>query len=380
VLERLSIGGRAIRLAGEAGQVEYAAWGHTWRLDAFWELGRRVQLDAEMAAFTGVVHQLREPLWQWRLTMMQAAQAVLDGRFGAAGTLADQALEIGVRGGHDGAGFVHLIFRSHLGLLTGTGLDAVEAEVRRFLDSAPYLARAWHAHVLAGMGRIAEASALWDTIVPHLTAFPREAPEWIVAGAGNTELSVVLTDRVTGAALYDALLPHADRWITAGAHAPNHGPVSLYLGMLAALLERWEAAGTHLRAALAACKAMGSAPHEAATHLELARLLARNRPADPAADRHLDAALAIAGRLGMTPLRAKAEQLRSASRRERILSAREEQVAGLVAEGLSNRQIAHRLHLSERTAENHVTHILTKLGFDSRARIAAWYVARHKDD
>jgi non-specific serine/threonine protein kinase len=41
-----------------------------------------------------------------------------------------------------------------------------------------------------------------------------------------------------------------------------------------------------------------------------------------------------------------------------------------------NRQIAHRLHLSERTAENHVAHIMTKLGFDSRARIAAWYAAR----
>ncbi len=35
-----------------------------------------------------------------------------------------------------------------------------------------------------------------------------------------------------------------------------------------------------------------------------------------------------------------------------------------------------RLHLSERTVENHVTHILTKLGFDSRTRIAAWYATR----
>jgi hypothetical protein len=37
VLERLSIGERAIRLALETGRDEYAAWGHTWRLDAFWE-------------------------------------------------------------------------------------------------------------------------------------------------------------------------------------------------------------------------------------------------------------------------------------------------------------------------------------------------------
>ncbi|HEY1488515.1 MAG TPA: LuxR C-terminal-related transcriptional regulator, partial [Micromonosporaceae bacterium] len=44
--------------------------------------------------------------------------------------------------------------------------------------------------------------------------------------------------------------------------------------------------------------------------------------------------------------------------------------------GRSNRQIATRLGMSERTAENHVTHILTKLGFDSRARIASWWAGR----
>jgi DNA-binding NarL/FixJ family response regulator len=43
-----------------------------------------------------------------------------------------------------------------------------------------------------------------------------------------------------------------------------------------------------------------------------------------------------------------------------------------VAEGLTNKQIAERLVLSERTAQNHVQHILTKLGFTTRSQIAAW--------
>jgi DNA-binding NarL/FixJ family response regulator len=47
-------------------------------------------------------------------------------------------------------------------------------------------------------------------------------------------------------------------------------------------------------------------------------------------------------------------------------------VAGLVAEGLTNRQIAQQLYISERTAQNHVQHILTKLGFSTRSQIAAW--------
>jgi len=380
VLERLSIGERAIRLAQQTSRDEYAAWGHSWRLDAFWELGRRVQLGSELATFTRVVEQLREPLWAWRLTMMQATLALFEGRFERATTLADRALEIGERGGYEGAGFFHLVLRSHLALQTGVGLDAVEALVRRFVEAGPFLGRAWHVRVLAGMGRLDEASALWDTIVPHLAAFPREAPEWIIAGAGNAELCVALGDRTTAVGLYDALLPYADHHIIAGAHTPCSGPASLYLGMLATLLERWEMAETHLRAALAACKAMGSPPYEAMIHLELARLLGRHRPQDRAAEAHLDSAIRIARRLGMAPLTAAAAALRDAKGLAGALSAREEQVAALVAEGLSNRQIAHRLHLSERTAENHVTHILTKLGFDSRARIAAWYAARRRTD
>lgn len=57
------------------------------------------------------------------------------------------------------------------------------------------------------------------------------------------------------------------------------------------------------------------------------------------------------------------------------LSPRERQVAGLVASGLGNGEIAGRLAISERTAEAHVEHIRNKLAFRSRSQIAAW-VAR----
>jgi len=58
------------------------------------------------------------------------------------------------------------------------------------------------------------------------------------------------------------------------------------------------------------------------------------------------------------------------------LTPRERQVARLVAEGLSNRQIAARLVISQRTAESHVENILAKLGFTSRTQIAAWAARR----
>ena len=68
---------------------------------------------------------------------------------------------------------------------------------------------------------------------------------------------------------------------------------------------------------------------------------------------------------------------RSATRQEfGGLTPRERQVAALVAQGKSNREIAEELVLSERTVENHVGNILSKLDFGSRAQIAAWAVEK----
>ena len=47
-------------------------------------------------------------------------------------------------------------------------------------------------------------------------------------------------------------------------------------------------------------------------------------------------------------------------------------MAELVAQGSTNRQIAVRLCLSKRPAQNHVQHILTKLGLSNRSQITAW--------
>ena len=58
------------------------------------------------------------------------------------------------------------------------------------------------------------------------------------------------------------------------------------------------------------------------------------------------------------------------------LTAREREVAALVAQGKTSREIADLLVVSERTAEGHVSNILGRLGFTSRAQIAAWVVER----
>jgi len=111
--------------------------------------------------------------------------------------------------------------------------------------------------------------------------------------------------------------------------------------------------------------------------------------------RHHEAAYATAGRLlGQAAFAAELAKGRALSPSRRIgaaleelakaglaagtqdrgirLTAREAEVATLVADGLSNKQIALRMVISPRTVETHVQHIMDKLGFTARSQIAAW--------
>jgi non-specific serine/threonine protein kinase len=56
-----------------------------------------------------------------------------------------------------------------------------------------------------------------------------------------------------------------------------------------------------------------------------------------------------------------------------VLTAREQEVARLIAKGKTNREIATALVIAEPTAERHVANILSKLGFHTRAQIAVWH-------
>jgi non-specific serine/threonine protein kinase len=78
--------------------------------------------------------------------------------------------------------------------------------------------------------------------------------------------------------------------------------------------------------------------------------------------------------LGSPPSQATGQEKPKKGTTANLLTAREREVAALVAQGRTNRQIAAKLVVTERTAETHVQNILNKLGFTSRARVAAWAV------
>jgi DNA-binding CsgD family transcriptional regulator len=78
----------------------------------------------------------------------------------------------------------------------------------------------------------------------------------------------------------------------------------------------------------------------------------------------------------MIPMTAPTSSRRMEKEKFSGLTAREREVAGLIARGMSNRGIAEALVVSERTVETHVTNILAKLDFNSRAAIAVWAVSK----
>jgi DNA-binding CsgD family transcriptional regulator len=138
------------------------------------------------------------------------------------------------------------------------------------------------------------------------------------------------------------------------------------------------AARAALEAAVAGWNARGRIWEATWARLDLAAALTRaNRSIE--AVPILDAVLTTARRLNSLPILRRAEELdRSARSRSgqqepwHPLSTREFEVARLVAQGMTNAEIAEQLFVAPKTVSAHIEHILAKLGVARRAEIAAW--------
>jgi DNA-binding CsgD family transcriptional regulator len=206
---------------------------------------------------------------------------------------------------------------------------------------------------------------------------------WLRGMTLTAESCAGLGDGERAALIYDALEPFAGWNHCGGYHDHAGGCVSYYLGLLATTLGHWDEAEQHFALSLERNEQWGYRPYVAYTRYGWADMLLR-RDADGDRERavHMLAeAKAIAREFGMERLRRLIADLerqsgQRASARPGGLTKRELEVLRLLVEGKSDREIAEDLYISRHTAMRHVSHILAKLGVESRTAAAA-HAVRH---
>lgn len=370
---RLAFGDRLL-VIGADGDDDARLWGHLWRFDALAQLGEVDGAEAEAGDIDAAAARLRSPLARWHALRCRGTIAAARGRFTDALACGRQAEALARRSGHAGSlapslGFLAVV-QAHLGDFDGIQDPALSVHAASIVTTSM---RAIQGRWRLAIGDRGEAERLYHTLPS-----PAAVPPFLLLTtlAAMAELAAEFGDKVVAAQVHELLAPYADLFVCGGAGAILiEGSVRCALGIAAAAIGRLDDAVRDLRTAVEVNERAGLPGCAAIAKLQLARALNRRRPAD----RDEAAALAtstaaVAGDLGMVPLRAAADRFLAvlAGRGDGGLSQREAQVAAYVAQGLTNRQIAAAEHISERTVETHVRHIFTKLGFATRAQLAAW--------
>jgi DNA-binding CsgD family transcriptional regulator len=351
-------------------------WGGLWRIEALVEGGQLADAADELPVLQVAVDRVGGPVSAWHLDRVSACIAQAQGRYADAATLGrrgfDRMRPVEPQPARGAYFALQCALAGHVGMS-----DEASEFVRRPVESFPRF-RAMrpllHSLMLLCAGLPEEAAGSYEQAGPLETwSLP---PFFILHGYVCGALAACGLGRHDDlAALLERLEPSRGEH-AAGEAVAYMGPVELTLGRGAAALGHLDRAIDDLATAGHQAEGAGARGFvaEARYHLATA-LVARKGPGDP--DRALAAAHDadhLARALGMSAYieRTGALVAHLAARRPSTLSPREAEVAKLVAEGLTNRQIAERLVISERTAQNHVQHILTKLGFTTRSQIAAW--------
>ena len=370
VATRAELADQLIALGRRLERPAVEIWGHLWAVDVAAQRGDLTALDRAVAEVALCADRIDTVWARWHLLLVTGAADQARGRFDAAMDAAEQAFSITLVQGRPVVGALASLTQA---VWNHRGPDAAMLERLSDVGAAgevngEHFAFVGTAMLLASCGRLDSARRLylragdpqgWQ-IPPYFHL------ELLFAGA---KVAMLLGERQDMTWFRAQFEPLRGEHVTATAGtAAYDGPVVLTLGRLAAALGDLEAAERELAEAVAATVANGSTPFEIEARVSLAEVVARlGRPAE--ARSTLRAHRPRAERLGMTPWLTRIDDLLAS---DPVLSRREAEVARLVALGFANSDIAHELVLSERTAENHVQHVLTKLGFRNRSQIAAW--------
>ena len=246
---------------------------------------------------------------------------------------------------------------------------------RRFALGAPLIAIAMTGRFDLEVGDRTRALTAYQRVQTRLGNVPLDR-RGLATLAAALELALAFGDRADASRVLEQLEPFGASMVAGSLGAV--GPMPYFIAHAKLVEGDHEAAVSGAEAAIAMCAYGGFGPWLARSRaLHAEALLARGNAGDRLpAQRSLQLAHATATQLGMAPLVSRVAALQSVASGRQLLSSREMEVAALVARGLTNREIAIELTLSERTIEAHIQNTLNKLDFHSRTEIATW-VVRH---
>ena len=386
--EREHLSDRLLALSNETQSPTMRMWAFLWRCDVSFERGDLIAAARHLEAAAQVAREVGGRWAPWQLLRYRAVLAQAQARFAEARRLAAEAYRTIAPTRNPFAALPLGALMQSVGHHTGQDREALAANgltdrtvAERDFPSEAVMFTLAPAFQLVEAGRLSEAATLYHALGP-VEGWRPHAHALHFSSAFGILVAIALGFPHDVAALRERLELNRGRHVASGAGAMSYfGPVELWLGVAAAYLGLHDDAVADLEQAVRACAVNGARGFHAEARHELAAVLfKRSRPGDRVRARSLATEVVRdATELGMAPLAEKAHRLiedAAAGQPDSPLSAREREVAELVAKGMTNRDIARRLFLSERTAQNHVQHILTKLDLSNRSQIAVWMAAQ----
>jgi DNA-binding CsgD family transcriptional regulator len=378
ITERTALAARAVELAPTATTSMGALWGHLWQADLGFQRGDLLAVRQSIADVERVADRRSSPVARWHALRLTSALAALVGSFDEARQAAAEARLIADRVGDIAMMGMHHAFHVQLATLRGDPTDLLP-DVLEVLQSAPPIPLVQAAlplvHTLLG-----DLDAARSAFIP-LRGIPTRmplGPRWVGTVGQIGFAAVVVGDADVARECHRLLLPCRSWCGGDGGGSPFAlGSAQTPLGQLAQTFGDLPLAAGHFDRGIAVDDRIGAAPYAALGRLGLAECLSS---ADPCKARAVvTQAVVDLERLSMPGPLARAKKLADRlaagpGRGERPggLSARELEVARLLAQALTNQQIADQLFLSVRTVESHVRSTLAKLGLTNRTEIVLW--------
>ncbi|MEV4318809.1 AAA family ATPase [Actinocrispum sp. NPDC049592] len=376
--ERMALAYRACELAEQARQPLAALWGHLWLTDAAFQRGDLSEVDHQLGQIEQFASARGHLLARWHLIRARAARAALVGEIPQALAHNQEARGIALRLGSGDAAGLGYAFLNQISIMRGAIDRATGEAALALLRGMPelVLVRVFIPLTHAMLGETEQAVATFEEF-RHMPETLQIGPRWAPTVFHIGLIATMLGDVETAERVYrcfSALEP--DYGCDGSGPLFCAGSTARILGELAFTCGRLDAAVAHFETAIRMNAAISARPYLAVSRLGLAKTLVAQGESLARAKELLTGAAAEFRLLDLPGQLAAADALlakiSTAARNSNPLSRRETEVAELIAQALSNKQIAERLVLSERTVESHVSNILTKLGAANRMEIASW--------